>query len=89
VNLRRRELRRRELPALTEREIRDNLRPYHGHVKGDSATVKLDRALRLQFIAPIREQLSRPVEPGWLSLLTPLTTDSLPARDYPEIGVEQ
>ena len=38
-------LRRREQPALTDAEIRRNLRP-HGHVKGESQTVKADTALK-------------------------------------------
>ena len=52
--------RRNLLPTLTEAEIRRNLRPHSCGVKGESSLVKADRAIRLSYIAPMREAMSRP-----------------------------
>ena len=50
-------LRRKELPVLTEADVRRKMRPRTGNVKGDSDVMKMDRAIRLHYIKPIMAQL--------------------------------
>lgn len=52
-------LRRRELPVLTEADVRRIQRPHSGCVKGDSPLVKADRAIHQLYIAPMRERSER------------------------------
>ncbi len=50
-------MRRKPLPVLTETDVRCKLRPHTGNVKGEGELAKLDRMIRLQYIAPIREAM--------------------------------